>query len=740
MKKFWKDFSENKKQEIIGILWFVITILIVISLFPHAPDKNLLGAIGKYFEKFVVWLTGCACIFIPFITGYYAFLKVKNEKVNNPYLKLTGTFLLYMSILILFDLLKEYYFSGGIVGEVFSNALQKVIGRAGAYVLVITGIVLSLYLLEIEYILRDLWKKSNELSDKLSNQIMLKVKSLFSNKKKLPDTMPQIPTRDIPEIIPIQEIKPIEKKTKVPFSGKTIIEKILKPEKIKDDIIKEEPRPKGIPSQREAFGSGKEEGTEKVLLHQKEYNLPLTQLLSTYKQEAIKEDTKEVGRLLEITLKNFGIDATVIGITPGPVITRYELQPSPGTKISRIVSLSNDIALSLKATNVRVEAPIPGKGAVGIEIPNRQWRMVGIKDLLETPEWDKYKASSKLLTVALGKSIDGVPIIEDLALMPHLLIAGATGSGKSICIASVIISLLYRATPAELKLFLIDPKRVELSMMGGLPHLYAPIINDAKLASEALKRLIKEMEERYKRLAARNSRDIRTYNSKLAPDEERMPYIVVVVDELADLMLVAARDVEESITRLAQLARGVGIHLVLATQRPSVDVITGVIKANLPTRIAFQVASKVDSRTILDMNGAEELIGRGDMLFFPSNIPKPIRAQGSYVSTEEIERVVEFWKNQGIPQYEEKILSKMTKPTDDLSDEDRELLRKALELIKERKRASAQLFKGALRVGDGKAIDLISKLETKGLIGYGQGSKPREIYYDRIEEFLNSLN
>lgn len=688
MKKFWKDLSENKKDEIKGILWFVLTVLIVISLFPHTSNKNLLGIFGTNFSEFIVWLTGCGCIFIPFITGFWGWLRLTHRTIKNPYSKISGSFLMFLSVLVLFDLLTKYSFSGGIIGATFSLGLQKIIGRVGTYILVLAGILLSLYLLEIEYILIDLFKGLSKLLHKTFHWIKLKF------------TGPEL---NIPEV-------------------KHIKEKTSKEKKQKEEI-------KEIPPELE-------EMPKKII---KDYKLPETLLLDKLDKDklTLKEDTREVAKKIEETLKNFDIEVKVTGISPGPVITRYELEPAPGTKINKIVSLSDDIALSLKATSIRIVAPIPGKGTVGIEIPSRDWKMVPLRDLLESDNWKKV---NNLLTIALGKTIDGVPIVEDLSGMPHVLIAGATGSGKSICISSIIISLLYRTTPDDLKLFLIDPKRVELSIFAGLPHLYAPIISDAKIASEALKRLIFEMEGRYKKLASCGMRDIKTFNAKINSSSEKIPYIVVIIDELADLMLVAARDVEESITRLAQLARGVGIHLVLATQRPSVDVITGVIKANLPARIAFQVSSKVDSRTILDMNGAEALLGRGDMLFSHPSASKPVRAQGSFVSTEEIEKIVEFWKNQGIPEYEEVILEKMSKSANGIIEDEIEieLLKKALLLVKERKEASLGLLKGALKIGDGKAKNLISLMETKGLIGPAQGSKPREIYFDRIESHLNS--
>ena len=436
------------------------------------------------------------------------------------------------------------------------------------------------------------------------------------------------------------------------------------------------------------------------------------------------------------TLKDFGIEVKIHRTVCGPVITRYELEPAKGVKVSKITSLADDLSLVLRATHIRVVAPIPGEAAVGIEVPNSQSLLVALREILEAEEWDKYKGR---IPIALGKTIDGKLLLSDLSSLPHLLIAGATGSGKSVCINTIIMSLLYKFTPKELRLLLVDPKRVELMIYNDIPHLYSPIVNDAKYATVSLRKLVVEMENRYKQFAEINARDITAYNNKQS--EGKMPYIIVVIDELADLMLVAAREVETSITRLAQLARGVGIHLILATQRPSVDVITGVIKANFPSRIAFQVASKVDSRTILDTNGADKLLGKGDMLFSPVSSPKPIRGQAAYVSTEETEKVVEFWRNQSLPLY---ILEKALEPKAQEvgtveQEEDKKLIKEALLLIKERKRVSITSLQGYFKIGGLKATNLASELEMLGFIGPDQGSKPREIYLDKIEEKLKEL-
>ena len=370
------------------------------------------------------------------------------------------------------------------------------------------------------------------------------------------------------------------------------------------------------------------------------------------------KDINENVRILEDTLESFGVKARVIQVSRGPAITRYEIQPPSGVKVSRIVGLADDIALSMAAPGVRIEAPIPGKAAVGIEVPNREISMVHLRDLLETQEF--IQAKSKL-TIALGKDIAGNPVIGDMGKMHHLLIAGATGSGKSVCLNTLIASILFKATPDEVKLLMIDPKMVELATYNGIPHLVTPVVTDPRKAATSLRWAAKEMERRYEMFAAAGVRDITRYNKLIKTKEPDgnslpLPFVIVIIDELADLMIVAPADVEDAICRLAQMARAAGIHLVVATQRPSVDVITGLIKANIPSRISFAVSSQIDSRTILDMSGAEKLLGKGDMLFFPVGASKPVRVQGAYLSDREVDELVKYLKKQAEPVYDEKIL------------------------------------------------------------------------------------
>jgi S-DNA-T family DNA segregation ATPase FtsK/SpoIIIE len=472
-------------------------------------------------------------------------------------------------------------------------------------------------------------------------------------------------------------------------------------------VRKNKPKPEPFPSNRENI-----------------FQLPPLSFLNLpHQAEAGVEDVNKNSGLLEKALREFGVETKVVQVNEGPVITSYELELAPGVKVSSITSLADDISLALKTPSVRIIAPIPGKAVVGIEIANRHPRFVSLREILSSGDFQE--ASSKL-TLALGKDVRGNALLSNLAEMPHLLIAGTTGSGKTVCINSLIVSLLYRATPEEVKFLMIDPKRVELVSFNGIPHLISPVVTETKKAATALKWLIEEMEGRYKLLALAGARNIDRYN-KIRESPEPLPYIVVIIDELADLMAVARVTVEEAISRLAQLSRAVGIHLILATQRPSVDVITGVIKANFPYRISFQVSSKVDSRTVLDMNGAERLLGKGDMLFLPAGRSKPIRSQGCLVSDQGIEKVVTFLKSQGEPDYQEEVLKKTEQDSYSQSREADELFERAVQVILDSGQASASTLQRRFRIGYNRAARLIDRMEAEGIVGPPQGSKPRQI-------------
>jgi len=530
---------------------------------------------------------------------------------------------------------------------------------------------------------------------------------------------------------------------------------VLKKEKQKDEK-------KAAPVQ-EAFEFVKGDGT---------YRMPPLSLLDAPPATQKRHD-KEVlamnAKLLEKKLKDFGVEGEVVEICPGPVITMYEFAPGPGIKVNRISSLSDDLTMALQALSIRIVAPIPGKGVVGIELPNREREMVFLKEIFNCEDFHRGKMK---LPMALGKDIEGHPIVTDLARMPHLLVAGATGSGKSVSINTMVLSILYTAAPQDVRIIMVDPKMLELSIYEGIPHLLLPVVTNPKKASLALKWAVKEMERRYRLMSDKGVRNIDSYNKKLereAKEEEEggiivvdevveepeeandaaiqeflqkdeelehghLPYIVVIVDELADLMMVAGREVEESIARLAQMARAAGIHLVLATQRPSVDVITGLIKANFPARLSFQVSSKIDSRTILDCNGAETLLGAGDMLFLPPGTAKMQRVHGAFVSDAEVQRVVDFLKKQGKPEYDKSILE--MKHTDEKADEDEfvdERYDDAVALVAEARQASISMIQRRLRIGYNRAARIIEKMEQEGIVGPSDGtSKPREVFINKL--------
>lgn len=458
------------------------------------------------------------------------------------------------------------------------------------------------------------------------------------------------------------------------------------------------------------------------------YHFPSLDILAKGKgSQSNGEEVAQNAMMLENVLSNFGITAKVVNATQGPTVTRYEIEPAPGVKVSRIVNLTDDIALNLAAQHIRMEAPIPGKSAIGIEVPNKTTEAVHLRDVLDCSD---FKDARGGIPVGLGKDIAGKPVITDLAKMPHLLVAGTTGSGKSVCVNTLISSILFSRKPEEVKLLLIDPKMVELSIYNGIPHLMAPVVTDMKKAAAVLRWAVREMEARYKAFAASGKRDIKSYNE--AHPKEAMPLIVLIIDELADLMMTAPDDIEESISRLAQMARAAGIHMVLATQRPSVNVITGSIKANVPSRISFAVGSQIDSRTILDMAGAEKLLGKGDMLFAPIGANKPIRVQGAFISDDEVEHLVEFVKAQREPEYDDTVTQEAEKETEKESSEENdiyrdELLERAVNLVMESGQASVSMLQRRFRIGYTRAARLVDTMEDLKIVSPSMGSKAREI-------------
>ncbi|MED3762613.1 DNA translocase FtsK [Ureibacillus sp. FSL K6-8385] len=520
---------------------------------------------------------------------------------------------------------------------------------------------------------------------------------------------------------------------------------------MEDDDMEHEPIISDFTQNIQKSGGEQEEEDEETIeetiqqsveknVENEDYRLPPMSLLNVppeHDQSGEYSIIQANAKKLEQTLLSFGVKAKVVQVHLGPAVTKYEVMPDVGVKVSKIVNLQDDLALALAAKDIRMEAPIPGKSAIGIEVPNSEIAVVTLREVLESKE--NNKPDSKLL-IGFGRDIAGQAILAELDKMPHLLVAGSTGSGKSVCINAIILSILMRAKPHEVKMMLIDPKMVELSVYNGIPHLLAPVVTDPKKASQALQKVVSEMERRYDLFSHTGTRNIRGYNKYVdrynKENEEqlpKLPYIVVIIDELADLMMVASHDVEDAITRLAQMARAAGIHLIIATQRPSVDVITGVIKANIPSRIAFAVSSAVDSRTILDMGGAERLLGRGDMLFMPAGTSKPIRVQGAFVSDEEVQAVVDYVISQQKAQYDEAMI-----PTDEpekaFEEETDELYDEAVKLVVEMQSASISMLQRRFRIGYSRAARIIDQMEARGVVGPPDGSRPRQVLISNFQE------
>jgi len=711
---------EKRLNEIKGVILIAVGLMVLASLVrferldlafysshPNIPPKNLLGIFGAYLGELIVFLFGRPTSFV--LPVLIILLGTKFFRHEKPYLSLPrilGMLVLLISISSLigmFNLSHEstrFYYSG-LFGAFLSKFITNYFQSLGGFIIFITFIILSLALV------------TETLISSLFATILGKIKLFLSKfaKREKNNKVTQV------------KVKPILTK-----------ESLLNPFKNK---IEPEPtlvsKPKiQIKTPKTAMPLVQKVKPQELKIG--DYHLPALDLLDTPpppEERQIKDDLEANARILEDTLGDFGIQAKVTDIERGPIITRYELEPAPGVKISRIVTLSDDIALAMKAQSIRILAPIPGKDRVGLEVPNSQGTFVYLKEVLSSSE---FQNSSVKLSLALGKDITGHPIVADLDDMPHLLIAGTTGSGKTVCVNSLILSLLFKNSPADLKFVMIDPKMVELMPFNGLPHLLCPVVTDSKKAYTALNWVVGEMEERYRLLSKAGARNIESYNEK----QEKLPYIVVIVDEFADLMTVARDQIETAVQRIAQLARAVGIHLILATQRPSVNVITGVIKANLPARVSFKVASKVDSRTVLDMNGADKLLGKGDMLFLRPGESKLIRIQCNLVKDNEIERVVEFIKSQAEPVYDEEILKEQQKSGLVNGDKD-ELYDEAVKIIMESNQASVSILQRRLRLGYTRAARIIDMMEQDGMVGPFEGSKPRKILIDREEWMQKSV-
>ncbi len=622
---------------------------------------------------------------------------------------------------------------GGILGNIITFLFDKLLGKNGIYI-VLGALIFSLIVLLTNQSIIGILKLISNYIKKFSNAIYRFIFTEADKNTKKEKSAKKHPEENI-KIYDYMSASAENKKAEITQLKIEDIQKTdNKTEAVKIDAVKpvEEQKEK----EKEKFEQ--KEITDDIIsiagAKTDNYKLPSIKLLDPLPPhvKGDKEDLKKDGEKLIETLNSFNIPCNILQINKGPTITRYEIQPAPGIKVSRITALSNDIALALATSDIRMEAPIPGKAAIGIEVPNRTKTSVYLRSLIESKE---YKSVSTNLPFALGKDIAGKNIIASIDKMPHLLIAGATGSGKSVCINSLIMSILYKAKPDEVKLILIDPKVVELSIYNGIPHLLIPVVTDPRKAANALNWAVSEMTNRYKIFAQNSVRDISSYNEKMVKEnQEKMPQIVIIIDELADMMTVASSEVEEYITRIAQLARACGMHLVIATQRPSVDVITGVIKANIPSRIAFAVSSHIDSRTILDTGGAEKLLGKGDMLYHPIGLPKPVRIQGTFISDDEIKRVVDSIKEQQIEiktGKQDEIIKEIENQTSD--EEVDEYLDQAIDMVVGDGQASVSYIQRKFKVGYSRAARIVDQLEERGIVGGHEGSKPRKVLITQEE-------
>ncbi|OIQ58865.1 DNA translocase SpoIIIE [Moorella thermoacetica] len=752
--------SEKIKNEIMGVALVAFSFLCLAGLYildlGYAGSAASIGAIGQLLVQFLRAMTGEGKYLFPLLLAAWGVRLIIGGRVKDSRPRLAGGILLFVTLLSALhqplmdgNSYKEVLASGlagqggGFIGAVGGLMLKSIFGRLGTWIvlaalavisfLLATGISLTRILRRIgqglgtvipavrAWLLAFLFTEVDEEEPVAKKERGKRRKNRTGSQ---PEEQEEVPVVINPPPEPPPVITPaISKEEPVPVPVKVYPESTPPP--VAEEDKKNRRRPK-VNLQADNTAVPEEEGVSEP---SGAYVLPPLNLLSRpvrVKNPRLEKDITDRIKILEDTLDSFGVKVKVTQVSCGPAVTRYEVHPAPGVKVSRIVSLADDIALSLAASQVRIEAPIPGKSAVGIEVPNKEIAVVHLREVLEDPSFTE--ASSRL-TVALGKDIAGNPVIADLAKMPHLLIAGATGSGKSVCLNALICSLLFKATPQELKLLMIDPKMVELTQYNGIPHLLAPVVSQPKKAATALHWMVNEMEKRYQLFAETGVKDITRYNrlqQKENNGQETLPLVVVLIDELADLMMVAPADVEDAICRLAQMARAAGIHLVVATQRPSVDVITGLIKANISSRIAFAVSSQVDSRTILDMAGAERLLGRGDMLFLPIGASKPIRVQGVYVSDREVEDLVTYVKQQGRPEYNPNFL-KGEEAGEENNEAADELFPAAVRVVLETGQASISMLQRRLRVGYTRAARLMDMMEARGFVGGHEGTKPRAI-------------
>ncbi len=742
---------KNLTATLKGIIFLFVALLVFLSLFSYTPQDlsfvaypplktthNLIGIVGAYISFILFFCFGYASYFLCF---YFLGLALERFKVlrfaglaRNRWVIFFSSplFLIFLSSFIglFYNSISArlHLYPGGLGGNFLASFLKKYLGFSGAFIALLLLLSINAVLL-FGFFFLDIFPFFRRLPLKMFSlfRIILTPLSFLKRKKKI-----KLESGVSKEGIKLKRQEPREREAQTPIKPEI---KVYAPQV--SAVSKREPSLKDTPSiepetilRKEQVNSEEIKKKLEVLernrtrFDPKTYKLPSLSILKVppaLNYREVKEDIEESIKNLEETLLDFDVQAKVVSVQKGPVVTMYELQPQAGVKINKISALADDIALAMKSSSVRVVAPLPARGTVGVEVPNEKKHLVYLREVLEERAFIQ---SSSKLTLAIGKDVSGNPVVADLKEMPHLLIAGTTGSGKTVCVNSIICSILFKAKPDEVKFILIDPKMVELAHFAGIPHLLHAIIFEAKKAFAALNWAVEEMERRYHLLAEEGVRNIDMYNKI----EKRMPYIVIVVDELADLMVVAKESIEVAIQRLAQLSRAVGIHLILATQRPSVDVITGVIKANFPARISFKVSSKVDSRTVLDVMGAEKLLGKGDLLFLKPGAVRMIRAQGCFIDDEDIESLTGFVRSQGGPVYEEDILEADKK--NNLNVEEDELFEEAVKTIILARQASASILQRRLRVGYTRAARLLDLMEKAGIVGPFCGSKAREILVD----------
>jgi len=765
-----KKTEENQgRRQLISVIMFAVSVFLFCVVFIPGSDKNL----WSFLHDSIFYLFGVIAFVCPFFLGFVAIMTALNKMSGRIKTRTVGVGVLIYFIGIAVDIFIGYkldfwkhlttagtdgiaYKSGGFLGALIGHPLSAAFGKPGAHITIIL-LIFVLFMVITGATLITLFKMVSRPVKKISKHAeeAFAQSSDSDEDKKLKVIKGfdvDIPVDDMSQEVSESRkaLNPKQRKVVSTYYDEKMPEEPegTEDKEVLDTALKEtvkEKNSKEDVAENIDFKEETKKFTDNLAIEeekaQTDYIFPPISLLkaSASSSPAAAAGAELTAEHLVDTLKSFGVETRIVHISRGPTVTRYELQPCAGVKISKITNLADDIALNLATAGVRIEAPIPNKAAVGIEVPNKSSDIVGVRGIFESPEFTSAKSK---LTVALGRDIGGNAVVADVAKMPHGLIAGATGSGKSVCINTIIMSILYKATPEEVKLLMIDPKVVELGIYNGIPHLLVPVVTDPRKASGALGWAVSEMEKRYKMFADRGVRDLAGYNKFVdtLPEEEKvekMPHIVIIIDELADLMMTAPNEVEDSINRIAAKARAAGMHLIIATQRPSVDVVTGVIKANIPTRIAFAVSSQIDSRTILDSAGAEKLLGRGDMLFSPVGSNKPNRIQGCFVSDEEVEAVVDYIKNGRIAEYDDNVMveierqaaveKKQKSGLEEDGPADDPMLTDAIKVVVENGMASTSLLQRKLKLGYARAARIIDEMEERGIVGGYEGSKPRKV-------------